>query len=161
MIPYYQSPDRQSAFLTEARRWIGTPFRAGSAICGEHGGVDCVGLVAAIHSACGACSLSELPRRPLDWHLHNDASAILEFFRMPEVRARLAGIEEGRSRLNGDLVAVQTGLCVHHLGLWISDGIGAHLLHVPVGSRVQRWSMDDPMLRGRIAGIWRILEATA
>jgi cell wall-associated NlpC family hydrolase len=162
MIPFYSSPEKQIAFQTEANRWLGTPFRFNSAVCGPDGGVDCVGLCAAIHHNCGACNLRSIERLPLDWHLHHSASAIIDFFHTPGVRERLTRVEfEEEPLLVGDLVAIKTARCVHHLGLYLQDSIGKHLLHVPVDGTVQRWSIGYAPLSGKIASVWRIMEAKA
>lgn len=155
-VPYYASPEARGRLAAESQRWLGTPFRAGSAVPGPLGGVDCVRLCAAIHAACGACDPLDIPAAPMQWHMHHEQSLLLDWFRGPDVRGRVKRIEEGEPWLSGDLVAVQTGLAAHHLGTWLDDAQGRHLLHVPVGSSVQRWSLDDRLLKGRIAAVWRI-----
>lgn len=158
MTPFYSTPERIAALDAQVRLWMGTPFRAGSAVAGPLGGVDCVGLQAAIHTATGATQAIELPRKPLDWHLHHDNSAILDFFHAPEIRQKLQRIESYDAYLHGDLMAVRTGLCEHHLGTWLNDSRGQHLLHIPINGTVQRWSIGAVPLAGKIAVVWRIIE---
>jgi len=158
MIPYYSTPERIAVLDSQVRLWMGTPFRAGSAVSGPFGGVDCVGLQAAIHTATGATQAIEIPRKPLDWHLHHDNSAILDFFNAPEIRSRLRRVESYEGYHHGDLMAVRVGLCEHHLGTWIDDSRGKHLFHVPIGATVQRWPIGSPPLAGKIASAWRIMQ---
>jgi hypothetical protein len=56
------------------------------------------------------------------------------------------------------MVAVQTDKCVHHLGLLIDDGLGKHLVHVPIGACVQRWALGAKPLVGKVNSAWRIME---
>ena len=155
---YYSTPERIAELDRQARLWMGTPFRAGSSVPGPQGGVDCVGLAAAIHMATGAAPAVAFERRPLDWHLHHDSSAILDFFRSPEIRAKLRRVESYEGYRHGDLLTVRVGLCEHHLGTWLDDALGKHLLHVPIGGTVQRWTIGAPPLVGKIGSAWRILE---
>lgn len=161
MNAYYSKPERVARLDEEVRRWIGTPFRAASAVPGPQGGVDCVGLTAAVHAGAGACPAQTFRRLPLDWHLHHEWSAIIDFFRQPDISRRLQRIESYLPYLHGDLMTVRVGLCEHHLGTYLDDGLGRHLLHVTLGGTVQRWSIGAPGLEGRIASVWRILEEPA
>lgn len=154
--PFYASPEARASLSAEAHRWIGTPFRAASRVPGPRGGVDCVQLCAAIHAACGVCEPLALPSAPLQWHHHHDESLLLEWFRSPEVRARVHRLDEADDWMAGDLVAIRTDLCAHHLGTWLDDELGRHLLHVPIGGTVQRWPLHHRALRGRVAARWRI-----
>lgn len=158
MTPYYSTPERIARLDSQVRVWLGTPFRAGSAVPGPQGGVDCVGLTAAIHTGAGACMPQQIMRRPLDWHLHHEFSVIVDFFRQPEISRRLRRVESYVGYQHGDLMTVRVGLCEHHLGTFLDDALGKHLLHVPIGGTVQRWSIGAPGLNGRIASAWRILE---
>lgn len=159
MTYFYSTPERIAALDAQVRLWMGTPFRAGSAVSGPLGGVDCVGLQAAIHTATGATQALDLPRKPLDWHLHHDNSAILDFFHAPEIRKKLRRIESYEGYMHGDLMAIRTGLCEHHLGTWLNDSRGQHLIHVPIGGTVQRWPIGSPPLAGKVASVWRIIES--
>lgn len=158
MIPYYSTPERIARLNDQVRLWLGTPFRAGSAVPGPNGGVDCVGLTAAVHVGAGACPPQALQRVPLDWHLHHETSAVMDFFRQPQVARRLQRVESYEGYRHGDVMAVRVGLCEHHVGTWLDDALGAHLLHVIVGGTVQRWSIGAPGLAGRISAVWRIME---
>lgn len=166
---YYASFAHALALTCEAERWLGTPFRSASVVPGPGGGVDCIGLTWALHHATGAAEIPhEFDRLPLSWHLHHESSAILEYMREARKTGRLEPImqpgdpQPGPGLLfHGDLVAIKTGLSVHHLGTWLDDQHGRHFLHVPIGGTVRRWSIDAGPLRGRIAGVWRILACAA
>ena len=109
-------------------------------------------------TATGATQALDLPRKPLDWHLHHDNSAILDFFHAPEIRKKLRRVESYDGYMHGDLMAIRTGLCEHHLGTWLNDSRGQHLIHVPIGGTVQRWPIGSPPLAGKVASVWRIIE---
>lgn len=156
---HYDDPVHAALLSLEAVRWQGTPFRFASQTPGPGGGVDCVGLCAAVHVACGVCAPFEIDRRPLHWSLHHEESGILEFFREPIVRARLRQLDPEDEPAHGDLIAVKTYLAIHHLGTFIDDALGRHLLHVPINGTVRRTPLGDRMLRGRVAGLWRITPA--
>jgi NlpC/P60 family putative phage cell wall peptidase len=56
----------REAFLTEARAWIGTPFRHGTALRGL--GCDCLGLViGARHAVAGGTGAARMPDYAPDW----------------------------------------------------------------------------------------------
>lgn len=158
MTAYYSTSERIARLDAEVRKWIDTPFRRCSAVPGRLGGVDCVGLTAAVHTGAGACPPQTFERVPLDWHLHHEWSAIIAFFRRPEVQKRLRRIDGREPYWHGDLMAVRVGLCEHHLGTYLDDALGQHLLHVTVGGTVQRWSLGAQGLVGKIASVWRIME---
>jgi hypothetical protein len=159
MTPFYSTPERKAALSTQARLWIGTPFRAGSAVLGRFGGVDCVGLAHEIHVATGACKPHAIERNILDWHLHHVESPIIAFFRQEEVRGRLRHVHREDPPMHGDIVVIRVGANEgYHVGTFLDDQLGRHLLHVPIGLTVQRWSIGVPPLAGHIASIWRILE---
>lgn len=155
MIPFYQSPESQSAFIAESRSWLGTPFRENAAIKGAEGGVDCVRFASAVHTACGACEGIVLETLPVEWvrrwHEHHAESRLVDFFNQPSVRARLKKIEDG-PRMVGDLVALRFDRCVHHVALWC----GHELIHVNSSAGVISTSARDPRLAQHIAATYRI-----
>lgn len=159
--PYYQSPERQQLLLAELISWIGTPFKSGAAaVKGPYGGVDCIGLCIAVNVACGACSPIECERLPLDWHHHHDTSAILTFFNHPGLRERLQILSAEDPLMPGDLVAVQTGRCVHHLGIVMAGHLSMHLVHVPIDACAQMWAFEPLLASGMVKSVWRIMEVS-
>lgn len=163
-VSYYADPGTARALTVVASAWLGTPFRYGSCVMGPRGGVDCVALTWALHHKTGAAEIPhEFDRLPLHWHEHHDSSAILEFMREARKTGRLHVVvapgdpaPDPAVLRHGDLVAIKTGLAAHHLGTWLDDTMGRHLLHVPINGTVQRWPLFQPPLAGRVAGVWRI-----
>lgn len=158
--PFYSAPDRLAALRSAAARWLGTPFRASSRVCGPGGGVDCVRLAYAVHLEAGAFEPFEVGSLPLDWHRHHDESGILAFFGQEHVRSRLKMYDPEDTPAEGDLVTVRIGRCDHHLGTVVDLGGGPGLLHVPIGGVVGLWALPLTTPGARVSGFWRILSAT-
>jgi hypothetical protein len=153
--PFYSDAAARLALSAEVKHWLGTPFRGGSMVAGVGGGVDCIRLTYSLHLGAGAFEPFELPAgRPLDWHLHHDDSAILDFFGEPRVRSRLHAVDRDDPPIFGDLLAVEVGRCIHHLGTFLDVSSGRFICHVPRGGVVELTALTHPMIK--IAGIWRI-----
>lgn len=155
--PFYGTPERQAAFLAEAWSWLGTPFRENSAVKGPEGGVDCVRFAMAVHEACGAVAGAKIEVMPVEWirgwHQHHPESRVLDFFQQPSIRRRLKRVETDEDQpMVGDIVALQVGQCVHHVGLWC----GPEVLHVAIPVGVVRISAGDPLLVKHQAKYFRI-----
>jgi NlpC/P60 family putative phage cell wall peptidase len=57
---------KRETFLAEARAWIGTPFRHGTALRGL--GCDCLGLVVGVrHAVAGGTGAASMPDYAPDW----------------------------------------------------------------------------------------------
>jgi hypothetical protein len=157
-VPYYSTPERQAAFVAEARSWLGTPFRENCCTKGAGGGVDCVRFALAVHVACGACDSFEVETLPVEfvrnWHVHHTESRVFDFFHQPGVRARLRRIDEDDQPIIGDMVAVKIDQCVHHLGLFC----GPEVLHVGIHGGVMAHSIHHPDLKKHIVAYYRIFE---
>lgn len=157
MSPFYSTPERCDALTRASWKWLGTPFRANSAVRGPGGGVDCKNLAHAVHLEAGAFTAPlELPTLPMDWHLSHSESGFLEFFQRPEVRARIKHVDREDPIEHGDLIALKVAQSVHHIGTALFSSGELRLLHVARGQTVSLWPLNHPFIR--VAAIWRILE---
>ena len=158
MTPFYASPERQAAFVAEARSWARTPFCPNAAVKGPGGGVDCSRYLLALHEASGAVKGVVLETLPVewvrDWHKHHAESRMVDFFNQPAVKARLKKVEDEEPRMIGDIVVCKVGLCEHHLATWI----GAEVAHVQIPAGVTFTSVRDPHLSKLIRATYRIHE---
>lgn len=157
-VPFYLSAERQAAFVSEARSWIGTPFRENCSIKGPAGGIDCVRFALAVHVACGAVQPVDIEVLPVEfvrsWHVHQTRSRVLDFFHQPEVRKRIRRLDEDETPMIGDMVALRQENCVHHLALFC----GPEVLHVSVNGGVLSHSSRNPEMKKLVAAFYRIFE---
>jgi len=92
--------DKRAAIVTEARRWMGTPYHHQAALRGV--GVDCVGLIRGVGFACGV-----LPPLHEEWKRFNAYGRLPSPRRMAEgMRTFLVPIEDGW-QLPGDIAWIQ------------------------------------------------------
>lgn len=155
-LPYYRTPERQAALIAEARSWKGTPFYENASVKGA--GVDCTRYVAAVHTACGACTGVTVEVLPIEfvrsWHLHNTRSRMVDFFNQPGVRDRIKFLDDGETPMIGDIVVWKEGLCEHHLSLWLGDFI----IFSAVKTGVIEFSVHNPEFKKLMRMIVRIME---
>jgi NlpC/P60 family putative phage cell wall peptidase len=97
--------------VDEARSWIGTPFQHRASVKGA--GVDCLGLVAALHRACKPDTAVTIPAYAPDWPLDAGGEILIE-----GLRGYLAPIAK-TDRAAGDVLAFRwrQHLPVMHLGV--------------------------------------------
>lgn len=156
--PFYQSNERQAAFVLEAMSWVGTPFFENASVKGRFGGVDCVHLAAEVHFHCRALDRISIPKMPVqwvrNWHEHHAESQLLQFFGQPEVRSRLRRIEDGAPPMIGDVAVIRFGKTEHHVALWC----GSIAVHVTTAAGVVTVSTSDPEFTGRIRSFYRVFE---
>jgi NlpC/P60 family putative phage cell wall peptidase len=88
--------ERRAAVVTEARRWVGTPYRHQAAVLGA--GCDCVGLIRGVGFATGM-----LPRRDAEWKRFNAYGRLPNPARMTE-GMRTFLIESEAGPLPGDIL---------------------------------------------------------
>lgn len=68
--------EQRAAVISEARSWIGTPFRDNAAIKGA--GVDCAQLCARVYAAAGIMDAFPVPHYSPQWFLHRDEEVFLD-----------------------------------------------------------------------------------
>lgn len=132
--------EQRAAILTEARRWLGTPFHHRQRCLGR--GVDCVNLLVAVYSAVGLGPDLKLPWYPHDWHLHRSDELIFETLRIYA--------HPVTSGVPGDVAVFGYGRCVSHAAI-IEDE--RHVIHAYApAERVCR--TERLTLEARLAGEW-------
>lgn len=151
MERFFDREDQVESLLAELRRWEGTPYVAGAAVC--QGGGDCVRTVDAILRACGwqgrvvwpqYADTGEDPARLID-----ALDGIAELVRLPDGSALLAGdLVAGisRSRGNPHLAIVENVDFLWHMNSG-AGRVGWCRRHRQVAERA--WET---------AGIWRPLK---
>ncbi len=72
-----QEARERAAVVTEARRWLGTPYHHEARVKGPQGGVDCAQLLIGVFSAVGLIEPPAIEHYPPDWHLHRSAERYL------------------------------------------------------------------------------------
>jgi hypothetical protein len=77
MLTWYSTPARRAALITAAEGWVGTPFRANSAVRGPRGGVSCHNLVAELYFESGYMPRFEVPRGHPRALLHQEKNNML------------------------------------------------------------------------------------
>lgn len=145
MRSWFHTPERIEALSVSARSWIGTPFFRDS--CSKGHGVCCSRLVAAIYRECGFCDI-EIPSGSVSHARFARESLVVPFVQSldqfyevtPEVK------------LPGDLIGIQIGRVVHHLGIVT---LGTHFVHALDKVGVTISSTDDATWASRIRYVWR------
>lgn len=105
--------------VTEARRWVGTPYHDRGRICGV--GVDCAMLPAEVYHAVGLIPLLEMDYSP-QWYQHRDEELFLDWVR-PHAR------EIPREQLAaGDFVIWRFGRTFSHGAIVVEPPVIIHAL---------------------------------
>jgi hypothetical protein len=88
VVSYFDDPEKAAALNSEARSWVGTPFReyyqqnfVPKDVKGPGGGIDCVGLVQEILARIGATEQFIFPRECSDYQSHGIGEKILRWLR--------------------------------------------------------------------------------
>lgn len=139
------------ALVTEARSWIGTPWRHR----GRHKGVgvDCAMLLAEVYRAAGLIERVDPAPYPRDWFLHRDEERFLA-----EVERIARRLPDGVPPLPADIALYRFGRCVSH-GAIVIRPEPLKILHAHVQAGMVTLSEGDaPWLAkpGRFAGFWRL-----
>lgn len=146
------------AFVAEARRWIGTPYRhAGSA---KGIGCDCLGLLAGVARAVlGPLALPPVPPYPPDWAEAGGTERLAEALAVHCVEIRhddgCAGIAAG-DFAPGQIVLFRwrEGRPASHLAIATGEGT---LIHAHVRAVVAEVVLT-PSWRRRVAGLFALAE---
>lgn len=129
------SSDQTRRLISEARRWIGTPYRYGGQTLA---GTDCSGFVMQVYESVYGL---KLPRN----------SAQQREYSMPIAERELAP---------GDLVFFCTsgGSTVNHVGLYIGSG---KMIHASLSKGVTESALDEKYYRQRFHSAGRVVTPTA
>jgi cell wall-associated NlpC family hydrolase len=155
---FHNHPERVAALEAAARSWLGTPFRAHTAIPGPHGGVDCVHYIQEVCVATGLIQRQPLPDYTLDHARHSPHSLLLRWLMDATAPGLLLILVPPPGRLiPGDLLAIRTGMLDHHLAIMLSDGQCAHAIE---GSGPVLHPCGHPSFMARVLYVARIIEST-
>jgi hypothetical protein len=143
-----------------AARWIGTPWRANSDVCGPNGGVSCHLLPRAILVEAGLLS-HDFPKVIGDPHASRHSThSIIEAFL--DARPEFQRLEFSPGSLPplepGDLLGFRLRSCIDHLGLVLS---GNQFIHVLLHQCTTLDPIPDPTWSRRIRALWRRRVAAA
>jgi len=116
--------------ISEARRWIGTPYCHRARLRGV--GVDCAQLPLAVYAACGITGLPDPGDYPIQWHMHRSSERYLQ--------GALAVADEVQDPAPGDLVIFQYGR-THSHGAIITEW--PHIIHAAAGRGVVEDNADS------------------
>lgn len=145
--------DRVELLRGECERWLGTPFRQNSRVCGPGGGVDCANYMAVVFEFVDPLlGAIVVPGYEVNHAEHSSESQLRAWFERPKVRARVRLLDEDEPHLDGDFVFPEVGRCEHHIG----TRIGQLVYHVVRGGGVCHMTLGQLKFhRSR----YRLLEA--
>lgn len=145
---WFAARDRLDRLDREARSWLGTPFRANSAIKGPQGGVSCHLYVAKVFEAVGAVPAEAWPKGSPDRSLAQRTSLVEPFL---DSREEFVDVT-GQDLLPGDLLGFKIGGATHHLAILLRD---REIVHAIRHHGVVVGHLDDPMWARRLTRAWR------
>ena len=150
MKSYFENVERRAALVAEAMSWMGTPFRAYTAVRG--GGVDCVSLCLAMYQAVGFLPVLTLPQYRVGAGAHAEDSQLEKVIR--EI-GRFAGGTPAPPYMVGDLLGFNLGRVCHHAGVVVNE---TEFIHARRGYGVALGSLADPFWKGKMEYQWRPVE---
>lgn len=133
----------RAAILSEARRWIGTPYRHQASVRGA--GADCLGLVRGVWRACCGDEPEAAPPYSMDWSEPQGeerlwAAALRHL--TPVVTARPGDVL---------LFRMRAGAVAKHLGILSEDGAHPRFVHAYSGHGVIESTLTAPWARRVVA----------
>ena len=140
-----------SDVVTEARRWIGTPYHSGARVFGV--GVDCGQLLIAAFEAAGLIPAGDCAPGVYspEWHLHRSEEKYLGWVQ------KYCDLIDG-DPLPGDIAVFQFGRCVSHAGIvteWPKI-IHAYVDYGVIESDVNEALLLDALGQSRLRGVYRM-----
>lgn len=135
--------EERARVVAEAMTWIGTPYHNNGDVKGA--GVDCGMLLVRVFVDTGLVVPFDPRPYPNQWHLHNRAERYMEWVK--RWASEVAGPDEGREPLPGDIVLFHYGQCYAHGGIVTEWPI---MIHALGPNRVQRQSVTSNTLLRRL-----------
>jgi cell wall-associated NlpC family hydrolase len=143
--------ERQVNLANAASRWVGTPFRHNSRVCGI--GASCVHAVVAVLEESGF-KVPSFPTVPASWSRYQTRSVMEEWMDgHPEL---LMPIDMQRFFQPGDVVGFKVGLCIHHLGVVLNH---EHFFQCNESMGAVILSTCEREFQKRVSRAWRPMEA--
>jgi NlpC/P60 family putative phage cell wall peptidase len=113
--------------VTDARTWIGTPFKHDAEVKGA--GCDCAHLLNAVYSRAGKIPHLKFPQYPPDWFKH---AADPEKYIVEEMKKHFREIKETEAKA-GDVVVMFIGKA------WAHCGIISEIKDAKVAKVIEAW----------------------
>jgi hypothetical protein len=123
-MTWYNTPARIESLEAAARFWIGTPFRANSAVVGPGGVVSCHNLVAELYFLSGYLTRFLVPTGDPRSLVHGHPDAMLTRFEAV-IGSRFFSVDIPEP---GDTLFLRHGRTVHHLAVMLTAGRCVHVL---------------------------------
>jgi hypothetical protein len=135
---WFDTFEKLDALDAAARRWLGTPWRENSAVCGRGGGVSCHNLAAEIYFETRCLTRFDVPRGRVREFLSGAGDAMIAYLDT-HLPGRFAKAD-GEPPLPGDLIVLREGRMAKHVGVVLERGDFVHVLR-PFGCLISR--LDD------------------
>lgn len=132
------------AIETEARTWIGTPFRHAASLKGV--GVDCIHLVEAIFRTVGLVPDGLLPAYPPDWCIHQRKELLLD-----GLREHCDEVEDPWRV--GDILVYRYARAAAHCGIYVGNG---RIIHAAQRDKVRCDRTNTIPLARRFVAAFRV-----
>ena len=129
--------------VTEARRWIGTPYRHQASVRGA--GADCLGLVRGVWRALHGAEPEAVPPYSMDWSEPQGEERLWA--------AALRHLRPVGTAHPGDvlLFRMRAGAVAKHLGILSEDGAHPRFVHAYNGHGVIESTLTAPWARRVVA----------
>jgi NlpC/P60 family putative phage cell wall peptidase len=134
-----------SAIVTEARRWIGTPYAHQASVPGA--GADCLGLLRGVWRAVIGPEPCAVPPYTPDWAEAPRDEALLRACRAWLIEKPASGAVPGDVLL----FRMRAGSIAKHLAIVAATGPGASIIHAYTGHGVVESPLSAPWAR-RVVG---------
>ena len=131
------------AIVTEARRWLGTPYRHQASVCGA--GADCLGLVRGVWRARYGAEPETAPPYSMDWSEPQGEERL-----WAAALRHLTPVDTARP---GDvlLFRMRAGAVAKHLGILSEGGAHPRFVHAYNGHGVIESTLTAPWARRIVA----------
>ena len=133
----------RAAIVSEARRWIGTPYRHQASVRGA--GADCLGLIRGVWRACYGDEPEAAPPYSMDWSEPQGEERLWA--------AALRHLTPVATARPGDvlLFRMRAGAVAKHLGILSEDGAHPRFVHAYTGHGVIESTLTAPWARRVVA----------
>lgn len=136
----------RETIVSEARMWIGTPYRHQAACRGA--GADCLGLVRGVWQAIYANEPENVPAYTMDWSEPQGEERLWQAARRHLREKSLRSLQKG----DVILFRMRSSAVAKHLGIVTETGAKARFVHAYSGHGVVESALTQPWQRRLVAG---------
>ncbi len=136
----------ETALVTEARRWIGTPYRHQASCRGA--GCDCLGLLRGLWRARYGSEPEAVPAYSADWDEIAREDRLWQAANRHLVPVEVASLRPGHVLL----FRMRHGAVAKHLGILSAAGAAPTFIHAYSGHGVQETALSPAWRRRLVAG---------